>query len=601
MTAQNDHRRVFRGVDWRPLRILVTDTQELSGLGTVRSLGRAGHTVTASFPSGYNPASAYSRYCAATLTYPDPWLEHHAFRAWMTKVLRNNAFDAVFPVAEAAVFATAALRKDLPKDVLLLLPSDEHLHTTLSKYHTCHIAQEAEVPIAKTVFVSNAHGHWQDDLSSLQFPIVIKTDNVLTSKGIYRKGKCSTARTPDEAHDILEQYRPLGTRIIAQEFIVGSGLGTSMLRWEGDIKLSFSYRRLHEVPWTGGASSLRESRHNAKTEEYAQKILSALNYQGIAMVEFREDHKTRQPYLVEINGRPWGSIALSQHAGIEFPAAIVDCALTGSIHPCRSQKHYPDGLRCRNFYPGEVRHLFSVLKAVTRPGLPPSPSKLQSLLGFVLLSLNPTIHQDIFWWTDPRPLFRQLVIMFGDLKGGFVYRLGTIFQQRRNRKILRQAWRQHQQRLKQKRYFSFPPKRLLFLCHGNIYRSPFAETMWKQLMSKDGHVSSAGFHSDEGRETSAHMQPLLKTLGADLSTHRSKKATKEMIDHADVLCIMDLRNWRSIAKEFPHALPKTVFLGLFSGDEDIEIKDPHKLESPQARESFEKIKRSLEGLAKVVD
>ena len=56
------------------LRILVTDAQELAGLGAIRSLGRAGHAVMAAYPNGQAlPAAARSRYCAGVLRYPDPW------------------------------------------------------------------------------------------------------------------------------------------------------------------------------------------------------------------------------------------------------------------------------------------------------------------------------------------------------------------------------------------------------------------------------------------------------------------------------------------------------------------------------------------------
>src|SRR3989344_5924809 len=149
------------------LRILVTDAQELAGLGVIRSLGRAGHRVTATFPTGRHTAAAHSRWCSACCTYPDPWREQFAFRTWLLTALRSGAYDAVLPVAEAAMLAVAAVQKDLPKHVIPLLPNEEHLRLVLSKYHTNRAALSAGLPMPRTVFVSDGSedGSWNDDLS----------------------------------------------------------------------------------------------------------------------------------------------------------------------------------------------------------------------------------------------------------------------------------------------------------------------------------------------------------------------------------------------------------------------------------------------------
>jgi hypothetical protein len=55
------------------MRILVTDAHELAGLGAVRSLGRAGHEVTAAYPAGPRLAATWSRSRLRYCSYPDPW------------------------------------------------------------------------------------------------------------------------------------------------------------------------------------------------------------------------------------------------------------------------------------------------------------------------------------------------------------------------------------------------------------------------------------------------------------------------------------------------------------------------------------------------
>jgi len=583
------------------LSILVTDTQELAGLGVVRSLGRAGYRVTAGHPFSVPPAARYSRYCRGHIAYPDPWLRHAEFREWLKTVLSTGDYDAFLPIAEAPIAAAAAMRTQLPSEVILILPSDENLRFTLSKYHANRLARDTGVPVAPTVFVSDGtSAAWNDDLGFLRFPVVIKTDNVLISPEIYRKGTCTVVRDTSEARDVLAECRAMKRGVIAQEFVPGSGLGVAVLRWKDDIKLCFTHRRIHEVPWTGGASSFRASCHDSATEKHASAMLKAMGYQGVALVEFRQKESGQTSYFMEINGRFWGSIALSQHAGFDFPAALLDCVLTGGVKPEREVRDYPDGLRCRNLCPGEVRHLFSVLKSDPQTGFSKPPSKLMTLFDFCLLSLNPFIRSDEFWWTDPAPALIQLLTTINDLRGGLRYRFQWLTRLLGDRRILKNAVREHRLRSKNHNHsFHKKPKSFLFLCHGNMYRSPFAKAAWDRLAKERGGSSlsdSAGFHPETGRSIPDNFHPLLKFMGIDMSSHRSRRITRAMADSADLILVMDLLNWRNCMKEFPAAHKKILFLGLFSGDEDIQIPDPERMNVLEARKSFEKILRSVEGL-----
>jgi hypothetical protein len=123
------------GMKTRSLRILITDAKQLSALGAIHSLGRAGHTVIAAYRKGLErPASLWSRYCSGSLCYPDPWYNHFEFRDWLRHQTNRGEFDAVLPVTEASVVGVASVRRECPKDCLLVLPSDSALEYTLSKF-----------------------------------------------------------------------------------------------------------------------------------------------------------------------------------------------------------------------------------------------------------------------------------------------------------------------------------------------------------------------------------------------------------------------------------------------------------------------------------
>lgn len=248
-----------------PLRILVTDAHELAGLGAIRSLGQAGHTVVAAYPQDQKqPACVWSRFCSDKINYPNPWSFQVEFGDWIREQGNRGAFDAVLPITEASIAGVASVRKKLPDQFLPIMPSDSVLKFTLSRYFSTQMALSIGMLCPETVFVSDGtpNKEWNEDISKLHFPIVIKTDNHLTSEGIYAKGHTYEASNPDEAVDILDKLKEFETSIIAQELIPGKGLGTDLLRFGGRTLLQFAHQRLHEIPYTGGYSSFRESCRN---------------------------------------------------------------------------------------------------------------------------------------------------------------------------------------------------------------------------------------------------------------------------------------------------------------------------------------------------
>lgn len=63
--------------------------------------------------------------------------------------------------------------------------------------------------------------------------------------------------------------------------------------------------------------------------ERSRRLLARLNWQGVAMVEYKIDASTGMPYLMEINGRFWGSLQLAIDAGVDFPRLLLEVATGG--------------------------------------------------------------------------------------------------------------------------------------------------------------------------------------------------------------------------------------------------------------------------------
>jgi protein-tyrosine-phosphatase/predicted ATP-grasp superfamily ATP-dependent carboligase len=586
----------------RALRILVTDAHELASLGAVRSLGRAGHRVVAAYPERRGrPAGEWSRRCAATRACPDPWRDHLEFCAWVADQARSGDFDAILPITEASLVAVATVRAEVARDVLLIAPEDAALRVTLSKYLATRLARSLGVPCPRTLFLGEEErrGTTPAEVASLGFPLIIKTDNYLAAEGVYLKGEGIVVPDLRDLERRLLELETLPTAAIAQEVVPGHGAGAFFLRFGGVTHLRFAHRRLHEVPYTGGFSSLRESAHDEALTALGDRLLAGIDYDGVAMVEFRRRAADGRPFFLEINGRLWGSLALALHCGVDFPRALVECYQLGA--PASPARAYRAGVRCRNTFPGEIAHVLSILRSgAGAGGTGPRPSKLRALASFVLLSLDPRVRHDHFWWTDPIPGAIQALQVTRSLLAGLASRVRHRLGRARARRRLGSALARHRACGRAAPPFPRGHGRVLFLCYGNIARSAFAERYWNARREREPAgapvARSAGLHARSGRPTPRWIAAVASGLGVDLGGHASSVVSGDDVESADVIFVMDADNLDLLLERFPSAEAKTYLLAPFAEDGSLEIPDPYNLTNAEARASFALLRRSLDAL-----
>jgi protein-tyrosine-phosphatase/predicted ATP-grasp superfamily ATP-dependent carboligase len=594
-------------------RILVTDAHELAGIGALRSLGRAGHRVTGLYsPTAlvaeglppWPPPAAWSRHATAVRPAPDPWTAQPAFAQALLAELQRGQYDALLPVSEASILAAQSLRDKLPAGLLLLMPTDAALHYTLSKYHLNQAALRLGVRIPRTAFVHDGLPRSPFDASAvaaLRYPVVVKTDNHLTPAGEYRRGRTLVVPQPAQLAGALLAAREDGGAVIVQEHVPGRGAGAFLLRAGGQTVLRFAHKRLHEVPYTGGVSSLRASSHDAGLLALAEQLLAGLGYEGVAMVEFRVDADGR-PFLLEINGRLWGSLALSLHSGVDFPLALLTAARGA---PPAAPASYPDGLRCRNVFPGELHYLRSVL------GAPASDlsrrDKAAAVAEFFLLSLDPRVRHDYLWWSDPLPSVVQAAGTVRHLLHKQLERPARLVRARR----AAAGWRALIDRQHGLRAQPPPATRtqrpVLFLCHGNICRSPFAAAYFNEQVQRRGlgwpPAQSAGFYPKVGRPTPPLLRGLAPQWGVDLESHRSQLVTREQLFSASAVFVMDADNLAELQALASGSELPIYALGRFDpavADDPSpaasQIADPYETSPAKSYAVYQQIVAAIDGL-----
>jgi glycine hydroxymethyltransferase len=118
-------------------------------------------------------------------------------------------------------------------------------------------------------------------------------------------------------------------------------------------------------------------------------------------------------------------------------------------------------------------------------------------------------------------------------------------------------------------------KTILFVCTGNVCRSPMAEGLFRHAVKGNGEyrVLSAGVGAVDGQPPSPHAVRALKELGIDISRQRSRMLTGEVVQQADYIFGMTHGHVDAITLLFPHAAEKTFLLREFDETLDVFEKD----------------------------
>jgi len=569
-----------------PIRkILVLDADLPPALTVVRSLARLGlHVDIASHID--KPLAGYSRHARLQLRYPDPMQAPQAFIDWLNAHAAGDAYELVIPVTERTVVPLVRHRNQV-KAAHIALPSSDSLEVALDKAKTVELARQLGIPVPNSTLIAQASA--LDDIKdALVYPVVIKPARSMgtADQGIVQLGV-------DYAFNESELIAKAGHalrygNVILQEYFAGQGVGIELIADQGEIVYAFQHLRLHEVPLTGGGSSLRQS-VNVEPEllDASQKLMAALIWHGVAMVEFKWDPATRNFRLMEINGRFWGSLPLAVAAGADFPAMLYELLVNGKIRDRAPPKL---GMLCRKLSSDLYWHE-QVLRGATAPTRLTPPPGRNALWKSVQMLFNLQHRFDIQSMSDPVPG----LVDIGQILAAYWKRARSIVQDRWLLRRQRAAWRSgHVANTLAN------AKHLLFICYGNINRSSLAERYY--LNKTNGTPAlSAGFHPHGGRPADPNMVEVARRHGLDMDNWSSRQVDSKMANQADLIFVMEAQHITRIAEQFPEATNKTFLLGM--ADEQVspdgEIADPYGKSPEHYERCFQQVSASVDRIVKI--
>lgn len=142
----------------------------------------------------------------------------------------------------------------------------------------------------------------------------------------------------------------------------------------------------------------------------------------------------------------------------------------------------------------------------------------------------------------------------------------------------------------------------MFVCSGNMCRSPLAEGYMRKILADRGlsgvAVSSAGCLAYDGATSSEGAQLVAEENGFQLSAHVTRQLTSEMVAQADIIAVMDEEQRDEVVHLAPAEEDKVVLLRSFAPDGSFKkyIPDPYGTGLESFRQIFQLIKESVDGL-----
>jgi protein-tyrosine-phosphatase/predicted ATP-grasp superfamily ATP-dependent carboligase len=491
--------------------------------------------------------------------------------------MKQERFDLVIPCSDPVILPLHAHRRDLEPNGKIYLLLDDVFRQVSSKFEVNALARAAGVAVPREKLVGRVE-EAEEIRRVFSLPVVLNPRSSCDLDQVGERQIVRRANSWDEFSAALDAMLSSGP-VAVQENFIGQGVGVELLLNEGTPLLEFQHIRLHE-PLQGGGSTYRKG--VAVTPELlkaALAILGPMRYTGVAMVGFKVNPTTGQWVLIEINGRFWGSLPLAIASGVDFPLALYELLVKGRTEFPRG---YRLGLCCR-YWTQDLHWLAANWRAdKSDPTLATQPVARDLREALVnLLTLRE--RSDTLTRDDPMPGLVEGVRLASGLLGSVKRKLGQRLQalplvRRRLRlravKALRQA------------------KGVLFVCKGNICRSPFAEHLAGQLVNCRKMFFSAGYYPIANRPSPDAAVAAAARLGVDLTGHRSVKLTRERALQADVIVVFDKENFDHVIREFG-CRRKVYPLGAFCPTGPLWMDDPYGQSVAHFERTYERIQEAL--------
>ena len=271
-----------------------------------------------------------SRYSDASYVYPEPAESAEGFVDHLIDYLRSNRHSVVVPARDKTSTLLSAHKSEIEAMGVMVAVEDwETYERVYDKGQLFDAADTLPVPTPET-YQPTSVAELTDIAPDISYPAVVKprSKTVWDSSGQCHYTRVDDANYVDSPEQLSVSYRQLldanpfleteDHYPLVQEYVPGSTTTTVVLAENGAIRAGFQEERVRTYPSSGGNSTLLRGLDEPLMWDYASKVIEALEWTGPAMVEFMRTPDDEY-YLIEVNGRYWGSVPFAIESGVDFP------------------------------------------------------------------------------------------------------------------------------------------------------------------------------------------------------------------------------------------------------------------------------------------
>ena len=561
-------------------KVLVLGEGMTHFLTVIRSLGRRGLEVHVGWCSPDCPALR-SRYIARRHFIPS-YAADGVWKRRLLALLEHEQFDLVIPTNDQCVRPLQQHREELSAVARVYVLNERAFEVVFDKAKSVEVARSAGLSVPRSRIVTTLD-ECRQLTGEFGWPLVLKPLTSFSPDDLEHRQGVVKAYNDHELQAAGGRLLKRGPAL-AQECFVGKGVGVELLVKDGEVLAAFQHERLH-LPPRGGASTYRRSVPlSPELLNASRRFVAALSYTGVIMVEFLTQAATGQWRFVEANGRFWGSLPLAVAAGADFPYYLYQMLV-------RDVTNFPHkyrlGLYCRNLTSDllwahenfRADHSDHTLSTV------PAGRVLRELANPLLLREA----SDTFVVDDPVPGFVELA--------QFTRRYAAKFAAKANRRIRASVLRQPLVRRRQvarTKAALREARSVLFVCLGNVCRSPFAEHYARRILPAAISVKSSGLYPIFNRSSPESAVAAAKEWGVDLADHRSDVLNDAAVAAADVIFDFDESLHEELGRRFPQAAGKIHRFALLDDRGPLEVADPFGGSLDDFRATYRQIAGTLD-------
>lgn len=310
------------------ISVLIPDGEDFRALKVVQSLAHSKQVKVHVLSVGRALSTVHrSRHCRH-YKLKSPKSDDNARLEKIVEISRCVHIDVLLPLGEEGVRFVVSNQRFLSKLFHIPpIPDHKSFEIARDKWLLNEFARQQDLPTPKSILIPN-HTCIDSLLHSLSYPVILKPRIGFGGFGIQY---CGTAS--ELLHALEQRSEPLYQNgCLIQQFISGSDVDLSVLCQDGKI-LAYTIQR----PVIEPANSFSYARtvefiKHSKVFEIGQRLLSALNWNGVAHIDFICDEKTGRIFILEINPRYWGTLLGSTVSGVNFPYLACLTARGVSFH-----------------------------------------------------------------------------------------------------------------------------------------------------------------------------------------------------------------------------------------------------------------------------